>query len=391
MRAFLASFSGPQPTSLSLPHTAPPPLELAGARLTIDLGALVANWRALAAMTPSAEASAVVKADAYGLGLEPVVAALAEAGCGTFFVALPQEGIRARAVAPRARIFVLNGLFDEAAATLAAHNLVPVLGNADEVDAWTATARTRGRRLACAIHVDTGMNRLGLTLDEARTRAGDWLARPQLDIALVMSHLACADQPERRANADQVEAFDAATLLFPDAPASLLNSAGIRAGRFPAYDLTRPGIALYGGEAIEGQAPLKPVARLDARVIQVRAVARGEAVGYGGAQTVRRDSQVAIVSLGYADGLHRLCGATDNHPGASLRHGGQAYPLIGRVSMDLTAVDITDAPEGSISRGSWLGVLDDTQTVDALARHAGTIGYEVLTGLGRRYGRRYVG
>lgn len=374
-----------------MPHTPPPPLDLAGARLTIDLAALVDNWRTLAAMTPAAETAAVVKADAYGIGIEPAVAALRDAGCETFFVALPQEGIRARAVAPKARIFVLNGLFDEAGATLAAHNLVPVLGSGEEIDQWSEIARARGRKLACALHVDTGMNRLGLGLDEARARAGEWLERPQLDIALVMSHLACADQPDRRENADQVDGFDAATLLFPDAPASLLNSAGIRAGRLPAYDLTRPGIALYGGEAIDGQAPLRPVARLDARVIQVRRVAKGDAIGYGGAETAKRDSRVAILSIGYADGVHRLSGSSDAAPGAHARFDGRLYPLIGRISMDLTAVDITDAPEGSISRGSWLSLIDDTLTVDTLARHAGTIGYEVLTGLGRRYGRRYVG
>lgn len=359
-----------------------------GAVLTIDLAALADNWRTLAAKVAPAECGAVVKANAYGLGIEEAAPALWRAGARTFFVALAEEGVRLRAVLPDAVIYVLGGLLPGNADLLAAVDARPVLGSRAEVEDWAAFCATRGADLPAAIHVDTGMNRLGLTVGEALALAQRGAG---FSPCLVMTHLACGDTPGHPLTALQRERFARAAAAFPGVPASLANSAGCLLGPDYHFDITRPGIALYGGRAMAGSTPLKSVVRLDVPVIQVRRGLPGDTVGYGAAQRLARNSRIAVLSFGYADGFHRGFGASDGHPGADAILAGRRCPLVGRVSMDLTAVDVTDLPEDAVQRGDRAVILGDGIGVDELAAHGGTIGYEVLTSLGRRYRRVYTG
>jgi alanine racemase len=359
----------------------------AGGRLTIDLAALRANWRALAKRSGSASTGAVVKADAYGLGIEPVVRALAAEGCDTFFVALIEEGLRARSVAPDAAVYVLNGPFPGTAPLYAAGNLRPILGSMAEVEEW-ASFQQPGKPPA-AIHVDTGMNRLGVTLAEARILAGRTDLLRAIRPSLVMSHLACSDDPDNRTNPAQLERFREVGSLFPGVAASLANSGGILMGRDYAFDLTRPGIALYGGRASIVMPPLTPVVTLEARVVLVREADAGDTIGYGATETLKRRSRIAVLSAGYADGFHRAAGSSDARPGARVHIRGKFAPLVGRVSMDLMTADVTSIPE--VQRGDWAELFGSHIPVDEAAGHAGTLGYEFLTGLGRRYERVYTG
>ncbi|MBN9021227.1 MAG: alanine racemase [Rhizobiales bacterium] len=361
---------------------------MAAGRLAIDLDALVANWRDMAQRAGSAETAGVVKGDAYGMGIEPVVAALSAAGCSTFFVALPAEGVRVRAVAPSAAVYVLAGLVGDAGAYVAS-GLRPVLNSADDIAAWQA-ARANGAPAGAALHVDTGMNRLGLRPDELGAMAAGPDLAASLGLTLVMSHLACADTPGHPLNRRQLETFRAVSRHFPGLPASLANSAGVFLGPDYGFDLVRPGIAVYGGRPVsEGANPMRPVATLEGLVLQVRTVPAGEAVGYGAAETVARETRVAVVGVGYADGYHRRAGATDARPGASGVLHGRRVPLVGRVSMDLMAFDVTDVPEAA--HGDWIELFGSHVAVDDVAAYAETIGYELLTGLGRRYARTYSG
>lgn len=356
----------------------------AGGRLTVDLSALVANWRILARSSGPARCGAAVKADAYGLGLERCAGALAEAGCRTFFVALPSEGVRARAVAPAAEIYVLNGYVRGSAPAYLAHRLRPVLGSPEEIEDWLGDADGAGRPVA--LHVDTGMNRLGLDPSQAAAIAGDAGLLARLEPALVMTHLAAADTPDHPANRMQAERFAAVRALFPGLAGSLANSAATMSGD-PAlmHDLTRPGIALYGGRWSAASPPLATVATLEARVVQVRSVPAGEAVGYGATHVCRRKSRIAILSAGYADGIHRAIA------GGEAAVGGRRVPYAGRISMDLLALDVTDLPEGAVGRGDFVELFGPTVPVDELAVRAGTIGYEILTATGRRLERVHLG
>ena len=360
----------------------------AAGRLTIDLDALVANWRAMAARAQPAGAAAAVKGDAYGIGIDHAVRALAAAGCGTFFVALPEEGLRVRAAAPAATVYVLGGLIGDPADYVAA-DLRPVLNSLPEIEEW-AGVRASGVPTAAALHVDTGMNRLGIALETCRALAGQAGLAEGLGIALVMSHLACADTPGHPLNDRQLLAFRDVAAAMPAVPASLANSAGVFLGADYHFDLVRPGIALYGGRAVQGAPhPMRPVVTLEGRILQVRDVPAGETVGYGATETLRRDSRIAIVGVGYADGYIRAAGSTDARPGASAFAGGRRIPLVGRVSMDLLALDVTDLPE--VGRGDWVELLSPDIPISDVAASAGTIDYEYLTGLGRRYARTYVG
>jgi alanine racemase len=364
--------------------------DIACGRVTIDLGALANNWRMLARRAESAATAAVVKADAYGIGLEPAARALAEAGCQTFFVALADEGLRVRAAVRDAIIYVLDGFLPGAAEAFAEARLRPVLSSWPEIGEWAAFRRDGSGNLRAAIHVDTGMNRLGLTPGEARRLAqnADLLAAIAPD--LIMSHLACADTPDHAMNRKQLAAFRAVRVLIPDVPASLANSAGIFLGSDYHFDLVRPGIALYGGEAVAGQpSSTRPVAALEARILQVREAKPGERVGYGATETLRRPSRIAVLGAGYADGYHRRAGSSDERPGARAYLRGRYAPLVGRVSMDLIAIDVTDV--AGAERGDWVELFGANIAVDEVARHAETIGYELLTGLGRRYARTYIG
>ncbi|MFG1227487.1 alanine racemase [Xanthobacter wiegelii] len=362
----------------------------AGAILTVDLSAVADNWRTLAALAAPAECAAVVKANAYGLGIARVAPALWQAGARTFFVAHFKEALELRALLPEAMIYVLNGLLPETAPDHAAAHLRPVLGSVPEITEWSDFCRDQGADLPTAIHVDTGMNRLGLSVDEAVQLAG---TRRMLGFtpSLVMSHLACADTPGHPLTGRQRAVFADVIRRFRGVPGSLANSAGTLLGRDFRFELVRPGIFLYGGVAITGVPPLRPVVRLEAKIIQVSRVAAGETVGYGAAERLKRPSRIATVSIGYADGLFRAAGSSDLAKGVEAIVAGRRCHLVGRVSMDLATLDITDLPEGSVQRGDVAVFLGDGISVDDLAARSGTIGYEVLTSLGARYARRYIG
>ncbi|HEV3395370.1 MAG TPA: alanine racemase, partial [Xanthobacteraceae bacterium] len=350
-----------------------------GGILTIDLAAIVANWRELARRAAPAKCAAVVKADAYGCGIAPVTAALAKAGCATFFVATLAEARQARAAAPRAAIYVL-AMLPGTLASYAQGEFRPVIGSIEELAEWEAF-RAAGWHGSAALHVDTGMNRLGLSAEDiAQLDPRELASRAGLD--LLMSHFACSEEPSHPLNARQMAAFRDLRDLFPGVPGSLANSSGIFLDPDAHHDLVRPGVALYGANPTPGHLNLmRAVVRLDGRVVQVREVEAGDTVGYGATWTARRPTRLAVVAIGYADGFLRAASASDSTPGAEAIVAGHPCPLAGRVSMDLIAVDVTDLPEETPRRGDTVALLDETIGVDDLASHAGTISYEVLTSL----------
>jgi alanine racemase len=351
--------------------------------LTIDLSAVAANWRLLAARVQPAQCAAVVKADAYGLGAAALAPVLARAGCRHFFVAHLAEGIALRRVLRNdAEIHVLHGPPPGSEAAFAAHRLIPVLNSAAAAEAWAAFGRARGGPLPAALQFDTGMSRLGAPAEEvAQLRA-----RADLDVRLVMSHLACADEPLHPANAAQLAAFRALRALWPAAPASLAASFGIFLGPAYHFDLVRPGAALYGVSPSGGPNPLHPVVRLQAPVVQVRTIPPGTGVGYGHTWTAGTPTRIATLGIGYADGVPR---SLSNHGAAWLDD--VPLPLIGRVSMDSITVDASAVAPERLAPGALLDLIGPRCDVDAFAAAAGTTGYELLTRLGDRLVRRYVG
>jgi alanine racemase len=357
--------------------------------LTIDLDAIVANWRKLEKTGVPAECGAAVKADAYGCGISPVVRALASAGCRTFFVATLDEARAVRLAAPDAALYVLNGFMQNSGDMLAAINARPVIGDLHELAEWDMFCRTSGWRGGAAVHVDTGMNRLGLSIADAQSLAPR-IATGNHGIELLMSHLAVAENVTHPLNAKQLASFREVAHLFAGVPASLANSSGIFLGAQFQFDLVRPGAALYGvNPTPEADNPMQPVVDLKARIVQIREVARGDTVGYGGTWTARRPSRIAVVAAGYADGYFRAAGSSDGTRGAEVMLAGKRCPVAGRISMDLLAVDVTDLPANAARRGHMVTLIGDGITVDELAHHFGTIAYEVLTSLGRRYQRVY--
>ncbi|HET7847577.1 MAG TPA: alanine racemase [Pseudolabrys sp.] len=371
--------------------TSGPPENEAGGLLSIDLAAIVANWQALARRAMPAECAAVIKADAYGCGIEPVAAALTKAGCKTFFVADLAEARRTRAVAQSAAIYVLNGLMPTTASAFADIHARPVIGSMLEMAEWEAFCGAQQWRGGAALHVDTGMNRLGISAEEAaalapRIRSGNH------GIVLLMSHFACAEMPAHPLNDKQIKLFREVRVLYRGIPASLANSSGIFLGAAAHCDMVRPGAALFGVNPTPGRRnPVHAVVGLRGRVVQVRNVQRGDTIGYDATWTAKRSTRVAIVAVGYADGYLRAASASDQTPGGDAVVSGRRCPIAGRVSMDLLAVDVTDLPEGAVRRGDMATLIGDGIGVDELADSAGTIGYEVLTSLGRRYHRVYRG
>jgi alanine racemase len=366
-------------------------LAAASGILTVDLDALVANWRKLEKTAVPAECSAVIKANAYGCGIEPVARALAKAGCKTFFVATLDEAAIARATVPSATLYVLNGFTQNTGDSYARIDARPVIGELNELAEWDVFCRRTGWAGGAGIHVDTGMQRLGLTIAEAqglipRIHAGDH------GISLAMSHLACAESLKHPMNARQLATFREVGSAFSGLPASLANSSGIFLGGAFQFDMVRPGAALYGvNPTPEADNPMQPVVELKARIVQIRDVERGESVGYGGNWTARRPTRLAIVSAGYADGYFRAGSSNDGTRGAEVIVAGKRCAVAGRISMDLMAVDITDLDKNAVRRGHLVTLIGEGITVDELAHHFGTIGYEVLTSLGSRYARVYKG
>ena len=362
-------------------------LDTAGALLTIDLEALCDNWRALRARLAGAACAAVVKADAYGLGAARVAPALAMAGCKQFFVAHLDEAIALRAVVPAdAAIHALHGPVPGSESEFVAHRIVPVLNCLPQVDSWAALAARLGRRLPAVVQVDSGMSRLGLSGAELDKLSGDADVFAGIEVRYVMSHLACAEEQDNPSNAMQRERFIAARRLLPAAPASFANSSGIFLGPDYHFDLARPGAALYGLAPVAGAAnPMRPVVRLQGKVMQLRDVAAGTPVGYGFDWRAPKRSRIATVSVGYADGWPR---SLSNHGVAWFE--GVELPMVGKVSMDTITLDASALPEGALQPGTLVDLIDAQHGVDAVAARAGTIGYEILTRLGRRYERHYL-
>lgn len=361
---------------------------LAGAILTIDLDAVVANYRRVRERFSGATLGAVVKADAYGLGAERVAPALAAAGCRVFFVAHIEEGIALRPVLPKAEIHVLNGLMPGSTEAYAEHRLAPVLNSLEEIEAWGKFVRNGSKQgLLCDIHLDTGMNRLGLETAAVETLSAAPQKLAGLDIAYFVSHLACADEPEHPMNREQRMRFAELRHRLPPAPASLANSSGIFLGPDYHFDLGRPGACLYGLNPTPGAPnPMTQVVRLQGRILQVRQIDRVGTVGYGATHRAARGGRIATVAIGYADGYLR----SFSNAGYGCV-GGVRVPLVGRVSMDLITLDVTDAPGALVRPGALVDIIGPGNAVDDIAAAAGTIGYEILTGLGRRYHRIYIG
>ena len=338
--------------------------------LRVDLEALAHNYREMRRLALTAEVGASVKADAYGLGAEAVVARLVEEGCRTFYVATPEEGVEVRSVAPDADVYVLNGVMAGERDVLAAHGLRPVLSSPQAVEVWRETG------LPCAVMFDTGMNRLGLPVGEAEAVSGSGL-----EIAHVMSHLACSPDPKSEMNARQRIAFDEVWPHFPGVTRSLANSGGVYLGEPYHYDAVRPGIALYGGAATvtPETESTQPVVTVDATVLQVRNVDVGETVGYDATYRAKRPIRIAVVGLGYADGYPVAL----SNAGVAVWKG-RELPVVGRVSMDLTCLDASGT---NIAVGNGVAFLGDGLL--ATARAAGTIDYEILVRLGSRLRRLY--
>jgi alanine racemase len=355
--------------------------------LTVDLDAISGNWRRLAARAAPAACGAAVKADAYGLGAARVAPALYTAGCRAFFVAHQAEGAALRPLLPAdAALYVLHGPAPGAEDEAAATGLTPVLNSLGQIAAWRAAATRVGRPLPAALQIDVGMARLGLPEAEVAALAADPGLLSGIDLRLVMAHLAVAEAPDHPSNAAALARFRAARARLPAAPASLSNSSGVFLGADYRFDLVRPGAALYGVNPGDGPNPMRPVVRLSAPVLQLRDLNPGEAVGYGWTWTAERPARIATVALGYADGWPR----TLSNRGCAFFRGAR-LPVVGRVSMDLVTLDVSALPEGALGAGAMVDFLTDAHGVDAVAAEARSIGYEILTRLGPRFTRRYVG
>lgn len=366
------------------------PTRRAGAILTIDLGAIAANWRGLRdagrADGRPIDCAAVLKADAYGTGAAMVGPRLAAEGCRQFFVAHIDEGIALRAVVPDHPICVLNGLLPGTDGDFVEHRLTPALNQLGQLNAWRATAQRFNRPLDAIIHIDTGMHRLGFSPDEAQVLINERGRLRGLRLALLMSHLVASEEQSNPVNGEQLSRFRGFMRAMPGAPASLANSSGIFLGPDYHFDLLRPGAALYGINPLPGQTnPMLPVVSLHARILQTRRIDAFQTVGYGGAWRSARPSRIATIALGYADGYFR----TLIHR-THVYLAGHRVPVIGRISMDLVTIDVTDIPENESQLGATVEILGRHVTAEDLADHARTNAYEVMTALGRRYARLYV-
>jgi alanine racemase len=358
-----------------------------GAILSIDLDAVAANYRLLRDRVGGRSCAAVVKADGYGLGAARVAPALAAVGCKIFFVAQIEEGIALRGVLGEAEIHVLNGLMAGSEAVFVEHRLVPVLGSLGEIHAWKTYRAANPAAPAADVHVDTGMLRLGLPPDELAVLQAEPERLAGILVAYLISHLACADEPDHAMNRQQLDAFKAALSGLPPRAVSFANSSGIFLDPEYHFDLARPGVALYGVAPVAGEPnPMAQVVRLQGKIQQVRAVDSPQTVGYGATHRVTRKGRIATVPVGYADGYLR-----------SLSNCGSGYigdirvPVVGRVSMDLITLDVSAVPEDQARPGTLVDLIGPHNPVDAVAGEAGTIGYEILTSLGQRYHRVYAG
>lgn len=359
----------------------------AAASLHIDLDALAANWRTLAALAPAAETAAVVKANAYGVGLEPAARAFAAAGCRTFFTATIDEALRLRRTDGQARIFVLNGLLPGSEATFTGHGLIPVLNDLADIERWQAWAAQRETVLPAAIQLDTGMTRLGLRGPDTERLAAELTRLRGLQVVLWLTHPACADLPDHPLNRTQLDRFRQRLAMLPRAPASFCNSPALHLGPDRHFDLIRPGVALYGANPSPvATVRMREVVHLKARILQTHRVDTPRTVGYGATHPVAGPARIATVGVGYADGYPRSLSGQ-----AVGRIGDHVVPLVGRVSMDLSTFDVSTVPEDLSRPGAEISLIGGGVDIDALAEAGGTIAYELLAGLGLRYARVYSG
>ena len=359
---------------------------LATAELTISLKNLAANWKSLKQRFRGTDCAGVVKADAYGLGIAQVLPALRAAGCKTFYVAHLEEALSVLPLPDGAEIRVLNGVIPGEEAVFADAGITPVINSLDQLTAWRAEAKRRETPLPALVHLDTGMRRLGFSAREADTlidRHADLLAG--IDLKGWMTHPASADDPADPMTERQFGLFAKLTSALPPAPKGFCNSAALFGPRHRHCDMARPGIALYGGNPRpSGPNPMLPVVELKARILQTRAIDAHESVGYGGAWRAGRPSRIATIAVGYADGYFRCLGNK-----ASAVINGRTVPVVGRVSMDMVTLDVTDLSEEDCRAGHMVTVLGAEIPAQNLAELGGTIDYEVLTSLGRRYRRVY--
>mgnify|MGYP002777136753 CR=1 FL=1 len=353
--------------------------------LEIDLGAIAHNYKYLAKKSGAAETAAVVKANAYGLGVKQVADKLEKSGCKSFFVATLDEALELRSAMKKNSIFVFHGLGKNQEKIFLEKQIIPVLNDIYQIDLWKKFAKKIQKKLPSVLHIDTGMNRLGLSQQEAKKFLADKKNFSSLDIKYLMTHLACANE-QSAMNSIQLEDFGAITALQPDIPSSIANSSGIFLGQKFRQDLVRPGSALYGvNPSSSNKNPMKNVVTLTAKIIQIREITgKRETVGYGATKTISAGSRIAIIPVGYADGYLRHLSNS-----GIVYFDGCELPIIGRVSMDLTIIDITKISPNKIKIGSEIELIGRHVPVDLVAKKAGTIGYEILTNLGSRYNRKY--
>ena len=359
----------------------------ASAVLTVNLAAIQSNYRKLRELAGNVACAALVKANAYGIGIEQAAPALKDAGCHHFFVATVDEAILLRKIAgPDVQIFVLNGIDDRSRDPFLEFGLSPVLNELAQIELWSKQARTGKTRLPAAIHFDTGMSRLGLPESEARELGQDHERLEGLDIKYLMSHLVSSEQPDSPCNREQLEKFLEIRQTLPPFPASLANSSGIFLGAEYHLDLVRPGVALYGANPVPGNPnPMAEVVQLKAKISQIRRVDTPQTVGYGATHRMTGPARIATLPLGYADGYIRSLSGK-----GYCYIGGIRVPVVGRVSMDLITIDVTAVPEELLLPGSDVTVIGGPVSIDELAEAGGTIAYEILTSLGSRYQRDYV-
>ena len=359
--------------------------------LTVNLNAIAENWRLLNARLGTTACGAVIKADAYGLGAIPVARTLISAGCETLFVATMAEAIEVREqVCGEYQLVVLGGMAHNYYADCVHHNIVPVLTTNEQLSLWSKACESAGRQWPCVVKIDTGMHRFGLSKDDIHRYLDDFRLLARCSPMMLMSHLACADTPEATLNKHQLVSFlsifNKARTLLPTLKASLVNSSGIFLGSEYFFDMARPGIALYGGNPTPSQTnPMQSVVSLTLPINQIVSVNRGETVGYGGTFIADEDKKIATVFGGYADGIPRCLGNRGHG-----YYSGYRVPIVGRISMDATAFDLSAIPDKALSeeRGT-IEILGEHQSVDEVAREADTISYEILTRLGRRFQRVY--
>lgn len=358
----------------------------ADATLYIDLEAIAANYDVLRRNSGESECAAVVKADAYGLGVKPVAQKLFSEGCKKFFVATLDEALILREILPQVEIYVFHGLSKGQEQYFFINNLIPVLNDFHQVELWSQFSIYSEKNLPCIIHVDTGMNRLGFNIKDAEKLAVDLDLISTLDIKYIMSHLACIGTPSHKKNTEQLKKFNHIRKFFPGIPATLSNSAATLGKKCYHFDMVRPGCSLYGINSAPSAKPgLHNVVKLIAKVLQIREIDTRQSVGYGATREVRGGSRLATVPVGYADGYLRSL--SNNSFGFCE---GVKVPLVGRVSMDMLVFDITKVPVSKLNDGTEIELIGDKCTADMLAKMAGTIGYEILTSLGGRYKREYL-